>query len=201
MPGAPLRSASIQFPDPHFKAKHHKRRVVQPELARSHAYWPLAHYHLPPTTHHGPITTSHCTTYHHFPTSHLLLTTTTYHIPLTTHLSPLTRREPSPRASRRAAGSSCSLTCSSSPRRCARRVLTATLTPIPTPPKPKPKPKPNQVLREHACGPGVLVDARDDIDDWSVAKPAELANLPTERENACVSKGLPVYRALFSRAV
>ena len=71
----------------------------------------------------------------------------------------------------------------------------------PTRPKPKPKPKPNQVLREHACGPGALVDARDDIDDWGVAKPAELANLPTERENACVSKGLPVYRALFSRAV
>ena len=39
------------------------------------------------------------------------------------------------------------------------------------------------------------------MDDWGVAKPAELANLPTERENACVSKGLPVYRALFSRAV
>ena len=53
MPGAPLRSASIQFPDPHFKAKHHKRRVVQPELARSLAYWPLARYHLPPTTHHN----------------------------------------------------------------------------------------------------------------------------------------------------
>ena len=70
-----------------------------------------------------------------------------------------------------------------------------------TRPKPKPKPMPNQVLREHACGPGALVDARDDIDDWGVAKPAELANLPTERENACVSKGLPVYRALFSRGV
>ena len=153
-------------------------------------------YHLPLTT----ITTSHCSTYH-FTTSHLLLTTTTYHMPLTTHLSPLARREPSPRASRRAAGSSCSRTCSSSPRRCARRALTATLTPIPTRPRPKPKPKPNQVLREHACGPGALVDARDDIDDWGVAKPAELANLPTERENACVSKGLPVYRALFSRAV
>ena len=35
--GAPLRSASIQFPDPHFKTKHHKRRVVQPELARPYA--------------------------------------------------------------------------------------------------------------------------------------------------------------------
>ena len=42
------------FPDPHFKAKHHKRRVVQPELARSLAYWPLARYRLPPTTHHNP---------------------------------------------------------------------------------------------------------------------------------------------------
>ena len=33
--GAPLRSVSIQFPDPHFKKKHHKRRVMQPDLARS----------------------------------------------------------------------------------------------------------------------------------------------------------------------
>ena len=31
-PLAPLASVSIQFPDPHFKAKHHKRRVVQPAL-------------------------------------------------------------------------------------------------------------------------------------------------------------------------
>ena len=31
----PLRSVSIQFPDPWFKSKHHKRRVVQPELCQS----------------------------------------------------------------------------------------------------------------------------------------------------------------------
>lgn len=30
--GSPLGSVSIQFPDPWFKKKHHKRRVVQPEL-------------------------------------------------------------------------------------------------------------------------------------------------------------------------
>lgn len=28
----PVKSVSIQFPDPHFKKRHHKRRVVQPEL-------------------------------------------------------------------------------------------------------------------------------------------------------------------------
>ena len=31
---------------------------------------------------------------------------------------------------------------------------------------------------------GELGRLRDDIDEWGVAKPAELANLPTERENA-----------------
>jgi len=116
--GAPFRSASIQFPDPHFKAKHHKRRVVQPELART-----LAASIAPG----GWL----------FVQSDVL------------ELAEAMR----------------------------------------------------EVLREHACGPGALVDARDDIDDWGVAKPSELANLPTERENACVSKGLPVYRALFSRAI
>ena len=34
-PHGPLASCSIQFPDPWFKARHHKRRVVQPDLARS----------------------------------------------------------------------------------------------------------------------------------------------------------------------
>jgi len=34
-PCAPLRSVSIQFPDPWFKTRHHKRRVVQPELVRT----------------------------------------------------------------------------------------------------------------------------------------------------------------------
>ena len=41
-PCAPLRSVSIQFPDPWFKSKHHKRRVVQPDLVRAIAR------HLPP---------------------------------------------------------------------------------------------------------------------------------------------------------
>ena len=31
-PGCPLRQVSIQFPDPWFKKRHQKRRVVQPEL-------------------------------------------------------------------------------------------------------------------------------------------------------------------------
>ena len=30
--GAPLERVCVQFPDPHFKKKHHKRRVVTPEL-------------------------------------------------------------------------------------------------------------------------------------------------------------------------
>ena len=34
-PCCALASASVQFPDPWFKARHHKRRVVQPDLARS----------------------------------------------------------------------------------------------------------------------------------------------------------------------
>ena len=110
MPGAPFRSASIQFPDPHFKAKHHKRRVVQPELARSLAYWPLARYrcttyhsplssyhfplhylplyYFPPATYHyhGPLTTCHCTTYH-LPIAiyYLPLPLTTYRLLLTSH--------------------------------------------------------------------------------------------------------------------
>ena len=32
---SPLRSVSIQFPDPWFKVRHHKRRVVQPDLVRT----------------------------------------------------------------------------------------------------------------------------------------------------------------------
>ena len=31
--GAPLERVCVQFPDPHFKKKHHKRRVVTPALA------------------------------------------------------------------------------------------------------------------------------------------------------------------------
>ena len=111
---APLRSASIQFPDPWFKAKHHKRRVVQPDLARS-----LAENIAPG----GWL----------FVQSDVL------------ELAEAMR----------------------------------------------------EVLREHAAG--ALVDAREDFDDWGVEKPAELALLPTERENAVLQKGLPVYRALFSR--
>merc|ERR1712070_462054 len=34
-PQRPLQSVSIQFPDPWFKARHKKRRVVQPELVES----------------------------------------------------------------------------------------------------------------------------------------------------------------------
>lgn len=111
---APLRSASIQFPDPWFKAKHHKRRVVQPALARS-----LAENIAPG----GWL----------FIQSDVL------------------------------------------------DVAEAM----------------REVLRNHTAD--TLVDARDDADDWSVAKPAELMHLPTERENACEKLGRPVYRALFSR--
>ena len=46
---------------------------------------------------------------------------------------------------------------------------------------------------------GKLVDARDDFDDWGVAKPEELAHLPTERENSCAELDRPVYRAFFDR--
>jgi tRNA (guanine-N7-)-methyltransferase len=34
-PSCEFRSASIQFPDPWFKAKHHKRRVVKPDLVHT----------------------------------------------------------------------------------------------------------------------------------------------------------------------
>ncbi|CAN0316040.1 unnamed protein product, partial [Ectocarpus sp. 13 AM-2016] len=30
--GASIDAVCIQFPDPHFKTKHYKRRVLQPEL-------------------------------------------------------------------------------------------------------------------------------------------------------------------------
>lgn len=30
-----LALVSIQFPDPHFKKRHHKRRIVQPELVEA----------------------------------------------------------------------------------------------------------------------------------------------------------------------
>ena len=33
--GIPLERVLVQFPDPHFKKKHHKRRVVTPELVRA----------------------------------------------------------------------------------------------------------------------------------------------------------------------
>ena len=35
LPAGRLERVSIQFPDPWFKAKHHKRRVLQPELLRA----------------------------------------------------------------------------------------------------------------------------------------------------------------------
>ena len=44
-----------------------------------------------------------------------------------------------------------------------------------------------------------LVDAVDDVDDWSVRKPAELADVTTERERASADLGRPVYRALFHK--
>ena len=81
--GAPLRSASIQFPDPHFKTKHHKRRVVQPELAR-------------PYVRVGPrlrararVRDDSCPSWRApSPTYHLLLAT--YHLLLTAYFLPLT---------------------------------------------------------------------------------------------------------------
>jgi len=33
--GGPVAMVAIQFPDPHFKTRHHKRRVVQPSLVRA----------------------------------------------------------------------------------------------------------------------------------------------------------------------
>lgn len=35
MSSEPVDSVLIQFPDPHFKKKHHKRRVLQPELVET----------------------------------------------------------------------------------------------------------------------------------------------------------------------
>ncbi|CAN0162773.1 unnamed protein product, partial [Phaeothamnion confervicola] len=37
--GATLGTVSIQFPDPHFKARHHKRRVLQPALVAAIQRW------------------------------------------------------------------------------------------------------------------------------------------------------------------
>jgi len=113
--GAPLRSVSIQFPDPHFKKKHHKRRVMQPDLARSLAA-------------------------NIAPGGWLFVQSDVLELAVSMR----------------------------------------------------------EVLREHAAGE--LVDAREDFDDWGVEKPGEFARLCTERENACAQKGLPVYRALFTRA-
>lgn len=36
---APLTAVSVQFPDPHFKKKHHKRRIVQPQLVDAVVEW------------------------------------------------------------------------------------------------------------------------------------------------------------------
>ena len=113
MPGAPLRSASIQFPDPHFKAKHHKRRVLQPPLVETIAE-------------------------HLAPGGWLLLSSDVLDV----------AQE-------------------------MRAVVRATST--------------------------ALVDAVDDVDDWSVRKPAELADVTTERERASADLGRPVYRALFHK--
>jgi len=109
-----LASASVQFPDPWFKVRHHKRRVMQPELARALAT-------------------------NIVPGGWLLVQSDVFDV--------------------------------------AEAM--------------------REVVREHASG--LLVDARDDFDDWGVDKPATLASLPTEREIAGEKLGRPVYRALFVR--
>lgn len=109
-----LASATLQFPDPHFKVRHHKRRVMQPELARTLAA-------------------------HIAPGGWLLVQSDVFE---------------------------------------AAEAM-------------------REVVREHASG--LLVDARDDFDDWGVDKPAALASLPTEREIASEKLDRPVYRALFVR--
>jgi len=109
-----LRSVSIQFPDPWFKTKHHKRRVVQPELCRA-----IAH-HLQPG---GWL----------FMQSDVL------------DLA-----------------------------RSARKTL-----------------------RESTSG--LLVDERDDLDDWSAPKPAEIVAVATERERAGEKLGRPCYRMCFRK--
>ena len=111
---ATFRSASIQFPDPWFKSRHHKRRVMQPELARALAT-------------------------NIVPGGWLLVQSDVFDV--------------------------------------AEAM--------------------REVVREHASG--LLVDARDDFDDWGVDKPSTLASLPTEREIAGEKLGRPVYRALFVR--
>ena len=114
-PAATFRSASIQFPDPWFKARHHKRRVVQPSLA----------------------------------------TTLAEHLP---------------------AGGW--LWLQSDVLDVARDM--------------------RETIR--AAEPTRLIDARDDLDDWGVDRPEDLAGVQTERERASAALQRPVYRALFVRA-
>ena len=45
----------------------------------------------------------------------------------------------------------------------------------------------------------LLVDARDDEDDWDAPKPEELAAVVTERERSCFELKRPVYRAIFHK--
>ena len=46
-----------------------------------------------------------------------------------------------------------------------------------------------------------LCDERDDADDWSAPKPAELAAVATERERAGEALGRPCYRMCFRKAI
>ena len=59
-----------------------------------------------------------------------------------------------------------------------------------------------QDMREtvRATEPERLVDARGDLADWSVAKPAVLLDVATERERASAELERPIYRCLFTRA-
>ena len=54
-----------------------------------------------------------------------------------------------------------------------------------------------ETIRE-ACG-DLLMDEREDFEDWSVPKPEELEGVATERERAGVALGRPCYRACFRK--
>lgn len=45
-----------------------------------------------------------------------------------------------------------------------------------------------------------LRDARDDLDDWGVERPAFLQDVQTERERASAALERPVYQCLFVRS-
>ena len=57
-----------------------------------------------------------------------------------------------------------------------------------------------QEMREtvRAAAPDRLRDAVDDFDDWTVAKPALLGGVATERERSSAALDRPVYRCLFT---